>query len=110
MTTSEPSYVSPDCQSNFSTLNLDEIFGALYLPAKGSAEFTSGDKIMLTGASGLWGKSLVLQMVDDSSRKACATITVCYQKKSTYCMKLHYSKVNSFFCLYKHTCHHDTHI
>lgn len=59
------------------TLNLDEVFGPLDLPANGSAELTtSGDQIMLTGAKGLWGKSLVLQMVDDSSRKACATITV----------------------------------
>lgn len=77
MTTFEPSYVSTACQSDFSTLNLDEVFGPLDLPANGSAELTtSGDQFMLTGAKGLWGKSLVLQMVDDSSRKACATITV----------------------------------
>jgi hypothetical protein len=78
LTTFKPSYVSAACQSDFSTLNLDEVFGPLDLPANGSAELTtSGDQIMLTGAKGLWGKSLVLQMVDDSSRKACATITVC---------------------------------
>jgi hypothetical protein len=64
-------------KNDFSTLNLDEVFGPLYLPANGSAELrTSGDEILLTGAKGLWGKSLVLQMADDSSRKACATITV----------------------------------
>jgi Cu/Zn superoxide dismutase len=59
------------------TLNLDEVFGPLSLPANGTANLTtSGDQIVLTGAKGLWGKSLVLQLVDDSSRKACATITV----------------------------------
>jgi hypothetical protein len=56
---------------------LDEVFGPLDLPANGSAELTtSGDHMELTGAKGLWGKSLLLQMVDDTSRKACATITV----------------------------------
>jgi len=65
-------------QYNFRTLNLDEVFGPLSLPANGTANLTtSGDQIVLTGAKGLWGKSLVLQLVEDSSRKACATITVC---------------------------------
>ncbi|KAJ4431919.1 hypothetical protein ANN_20526 [Periplaneta americana] len=59
------------------TLNFDDIFGPLDLPANGSTEMTtSNDKIVLTGAKGLWGKSLLLQMVEDSSRMACATITV----------------------------------
>lgn len=94
MTTFEPSYVSIACQSDFSTLNLDEVFGPLDLPANGSAELTtSGDQFMVTGAKGLWGKSLVLQMVDDSSRKACATITVRgispQKHEHTNCMKLH---------------------
>jgi hypothetical protein len=57
---------------------LDEVFGPLSLPANGTANLTtSGDRIVLTGAKGLWGKSLVLQLVDDTSRKACSTITVC---------------------------------
>lgn len=57
---------------------MDEVFGPLSLPANGTANLTtSGHQINLTGAKGLWGKSLVLQLVDDLSRKACATITVC---------------------------------
>jgi hypothetical protein len=57
---------------------LDEVFGPLNLPANGTANLTtSSDQMVLTGAKGLWGKSLVLQLVDDTSQRACATITVC---------------------------------
>jgi hypothetical protein len=78
---------------------LDEVFGPLNLPANGTANLTtSGDQIALTGAKGLWGKSLVLQLVDDTSRKACATITVCQwssQLKSIHFMKLHVVEAKS---------------
>ncbi|PSN32762.1 hypothetical protein C0J52_15463 [Blattella germanica] len=59
------------------TLNLDEKFGPLELPTNGSVEFTSSNnEIMLTGSKGLWGKSILFEMVDDRTRRACATITV----------------------------------
>ncbi|KAJ9574059.1 hypothetical protein L9F63_008585 [Diploptera punctata] len=58
-------------------VNLDQVLGKLQLPDNSSAELTAADgEILLTGTKGLWGKSLYLEMVADSSRKACATITV----------------------------------